>query len=91
MNTSIAIFLVVGVVFGLATVSQRHLYSEGPAHRGADDTLGAKVLWVLTCTFLWPLMLLSRLFALWHRRAEARRVRVAATPSSRPTPRSPPR
>lgn len=88
MNTGLTIFLVIGVVFGLATVSQRHLYSEGPAHRAAADTFGAKALWVLTCTFLWPLMLLSRLFGLWHRRAEARRVR-AATPSSRPRPRSP--
>lgn len=87
MHASILIFLVVGAVFGLLTVSRRHLYSEGPAPRGDGDPLAERVLWVVLCTGLWPLMAVARLYGLWVKRP--RPVRVDARPSSRPTPRSP--
>jgi hypothetical protein len=69
-------FLAFGACFGLATFSHRHLFSEGPsraAKRGdEDDTLMQRVIWVLSCSALWPLMMLTGAVSLWR----LRRVRV---------------
>ncbi len=66
-------FLAIGVCFGLATFSRRHLFSEGPSRAAPggddDDTLVQHVIWVLTCSALWPLMLLTGAVALWRLRA----------------------
>ena len=71
-------FLAFGACFGLATFSRRHLFSEGPSRASqggdADDTLVQRVIWVLVCSGLWPLMALTGLVSLWR----LRRVRVQA-------------
>lgn len=62
MNAYIATFLVVGAVFGVATFSVRHLFSEGP-HKPENtletQSLSARIFWVMVCTFLWPVMVLT--------------------------------
>jgi hypothetical protein len=67
-------FLAFGACFGLATFSRRHLFSEGPSRQGqsGDDTLAQRVIWVLVCSGLWPLMLLTGVVSLLR----LRRVRV---------------
>jgi hypothetical protein len=65
-------FLAFGACFGLATFSRRHLFSEGPSRAGKggdeDDTLTQRVIWVLSCSALWPLMLLTGAVSLWRLR-----------------------
>lgn len=64
MNVYIALFLMLGVVFGLSTFSYRHIFSEGPQQveaAEAGSTLGSRVLWAMVCTFLWPIMVLTGL------------------------------
>ena len=58
----------VGACFGLITFSNRHLFSEGP--KSIDDSpdatnLVSRVMWILVCTFLWPIMVLTGLHSLW--------------------------
>ncbi len=78
MTTAIVLFFAFGACFGLATFSRRHLFSEGPSRRaghgpaGNDDTLLQRVIWVLVCSALWPLMAVAGLVSLWR----LRRVRV---------------
>ena len=71
----IVLFLAVGVVFGLATYSRRHLFGEGPPDQYADaaDGLKGRLFWVTVCTFLWPLQLVSGLHGLWRVYSAARR------------------
>lgn len=62
MNGYIWLFLVFGASFGLATFSHRHLFSEGP--RKIDEPPGGptranRIFWMLVCTFLWPIMVLT--------------------------------
>jgi hypothetical protein len=81
LNTVIALFLLFGASFGFATYSKRHLFSEGPTHseKGqAPDFLNGRILWMLVCTFLWPIMVLTGLnswvlIARRARRAQASR------------------
>ena len=64
MNIYIALFLLFGAVFGLLTFSHQHLFSEGPHKVEASEggsTLGARTLWAMVCTFLWPIMVLTGL------------------------------
>jgi hypothetical protein len=68
MTTAIVLFLVVGACFGLATYSNRHLFSEGSTRR-SDSARGAadgRVMWVLISTGLWPLLALTGLLSLWR-------------------------
>lgn len=76
MDTWIAAYFLCGACFGLATFSRKHLFSEGPerpvdpAQRGPADS---RLAWVLICSGLWPLMLLTGLCSFWrlrHRRSE---------------------
>ena len=74
-TTTIVLFLAFvafGACFGLATFSRRHLFSEGPSRAGTvgddDDTLLQRVIWVLSCSALWPLMLLTGAVSLWRLR-----------------------
>ncbi len=72
----IVAFLVFGACFGWATFSRRHLFSEGVT-REAEGGWGARVVWVLLCSGLWPLMALTGLHSAWmlaRRRAAAARV-----------------
>ena len=72
-TTTIVLFLAFGAFgacFGLVTFSRRHLFSEGPSRAAQgndeDDTLVQRLIWVLTCSALWPLMLLTGAVALWR-------------------------
>ncbi len=75
-------FLAFGVCFGLATFSRRHLFSEGPSRAAQsgdeDETLVQRVIWVLTCSALWPLMLLTGAVSLWRLRGARVRQRCDA-------------
>ena len=67
MTIYIFVFLVFGAVFGLVTFSWRHLFSEGPKkveESSEDNNLGRRVIWMLICTFLWPIMVLTGLNSL---------------------------
>ena len=67
MTIYIFVFLVFGAVFGLVTFSWRHLFSEGPKkveESTEDNNLGRRVIWMLICTFLWPIMVLTGLNSL---------------------------
>ena len=76
MTTPIVLCLVFGACFGLATYSNRHLFSEGPTRRDADTgAWKGRLLWVLLCTCLWPVMALTGLHSVW---VLARRRAVAA-------------
>ena len=69
MNSLIVSFLLFGAFFGLATYSKRHLFSEGPTRRGrpgSKDALDSRVMWVLTCTTLWPILVLTGMYSLWR-------------------------
>jgi hypothetical protein len=73
VTTTIVVFLAFGLCFGLATFSHRHLFSEGPSRRAQrgddDDTPLQRGLWVLVCSALWPLMVLTGLVSVWRLRA----------------------
>ena len=67
MTIYIVVFLVFGAVFGLVTFSRRHLFSEGPKtvkESTEDSNLGRRIMWMLICTFLWPIMVLTGLNSL---------------------------
>ena len=67
MTIYIFVFLVFGAVFGLVTFSRRHLFSEGPKKVEESteyNNLGRRVMWMLICTFLWPIMVLTGLNSL---------------------------
>ena len=70
MTTAFVAFFVFGACFGLATWSNRHLFSEGHTRRGAPgegDGLGARLVWVMLCSGLWPLMILTGVYSAAHR------------------------
>ena len=64
MNMMIYLFLLAGAGFGMITFPIRHLFSEGP-HKADEtenaDALSGRVFWVMVCTFLWPIMVLTGL------------------------------
>lgn len=68
---AIALFIVVGALFGLATHAHRHLFSEGHTQRGAADEadpLQTRLAWTVMCAALWPLMALTGLYSWWAKR-----------------------
>ena len=77
MNLYITAFLAFGCFFGLATFSNRHLFSEGPHRPEAGASIsekGAWAFWVAMSTLLWPILVLSGLNTAWvlaKRRARA--------------------
>jgi len=80
LNIYICLFLLLGLVFGLSTFSYRHLFSEGPHQVDAAEAgaaWGARVLWAMVCTFLWPIMVLTGLNSA---RILAKRKRQAVSP-----------
>jgi len=69
LTAAIAGFLVFGALFGLATYSPRHLFSEGPTRwpqKGSSGPGDRRLMWVLICTALWPLMALTGMYSLWR-------------------------
>ncbi|MEY3913591.1 MAG: hypothetical protein RL509_1635 [Pseudomonadota bacterium] len=79
MNLYIYLFLAIGAVFGLFSYPQRHLFSEGldkvEPPQGAPS-LSSRVLWVMVCTFLWPLMVLTGLNSAWILAKRKRQVEI---------------
>ena len=79
MTLGIVLYLAFGACFGLATFTHRHLFSEGPTTRvesDPGDVANGRAMWMLICTFLWPVMALTGVHSLWllsRRRAAARR------------------
>lgn len=75
MTTPIVLFLVFGAGFGWVTFPNRHLFSEGPTRRDTQPgTRAERLVWVMVCTCLWPLMGLTGLYSLWRlRQVPARR------------------
>lgn len=68
LTLPIVLFLALGACFGLLTYSNRHLFSEGPTRRdeqGRNDPMNGRLMWVLICTFLWPIMALTGLHSWW--------------------------
>jgi hypothetical protein len=68
MNAYITFFLIAGACFGAATFPIRHFFSEGP-HKAEDalqsPSLASRAFWVMVCTFLWPIMLLTGVNSAW--------------------------
>jgi hypothetical protein len=87
VTTAIVLFFAFGACFGLATFSRRHLFSEGPSRAsssgqaGGENTRAQRLIWVLVCSGLWPLMLLTGFISLWKQR------RVRGLPVQRDTER----
>ncbi len=78
MNIYIYLFLLFGAVFGLSTFTYRHMFSEGPQQMEASEggvSWGARLMWAMVCTFLWPIMVLTGLNSV---RILAKRKRQAA-------------
>jgi hypothetical protein len=65
LNAYIWFFLLFGACFGAISFSRRHWFSEGPqkpaGDNGATATMASRLFWVMVCTFLWPIMLLTGL------------------------------
>lgn len=75
MATPIILFLVFGALFGLATYSNRHHFSEGTTRQTSaaeKDPMDSRLAWTLICSCLWPLMALTGLYSFVRRRAAAR-------------------
>ena len=73
MTIQITLFLVFGACFGLLTFSRRHLFSEGPKTKDETrdgNTLVSRLIWMLICTFLWPIMIITGVHTAWilHKR-----------------------
>ena len=67
LNIYITVFLLSGTIFGLVTYSHRHLFSEGPKKIEESTEAGnvvGRILWMLICTFLWPILILTGLNSL---------------------------
>jgi hypothetical protein len=64
----ISLFLFLGICFGLLTFSHRHLFSEGPDKAANSDQaslLEGRIFWVMVCTCLWPIMVVTGLHSVW--------------------------
>ena len=58
----ISTYLFLGICFGWATFSNRHLFSEGPdkkAQAEQGSVLKGRIFWTLICTWLWPIMVFT--------------------------------
>jgi hypothetical protein len=58
----ISTYLFLGICFGWATFSNRHLFSEGPdkeAQAEQGSVLKGRIFWTLICTWLWPFMVFT--------------------------------
>ncbi len=69
MTTALVLYFLFGALFGLATSSNRHLFSEGPTTRdecGASGSWLSRLGWALLCSTLWPIMILTGLHSAWR-------------------------
>jgi hypothetical protein len=75
VNEWIVGYLVIGAVFGLATFSRRHLFSEGPTRSTGTarrDALDGRIVWTLLCIGLWPIFALTGVYSLWRQSRKRR-------------------
>jgi hypothetical protein len=72
MDAFILAFVAIGAAFGWLTFAQRHHFSEGSSRPSPDDGAWQRAGWVLTCSLLWPLMVVSGAFG-WLLRRGLRR------------------
>lgn len=71
----IVLYVVVGAVFGLATFSNRHLFSEGSTRNtGTEsrDALDGRLMWVLLSTGLWPMLALTGVYSVLRKKRASR-------------------
>ena len=64
----ICLFLLFGAFFGFITYSKRHFFSEGPQKVNDSDqtsSLGGRIFWVMVCTLLWPIMVITGINTAW--------------------------
>jgi hypothetical protein len=64
MNMTIYLFLLAGAGFGIISFPLKHWFSEGPQKVDAiqnDNALDGRIFWIIVCTFLWPIMVLTGL------------------------------
>lgn len=76
-------YLLVGAAFGLATFSHKHLFSEGPeSPAGAQqpDAMNGRLMWVLICSCLWPVMALTGVYSFWRLRRQRAAEALNKTP-----------
>jgi hypothetical protein len=71
----IAAFFVIGTVFGLATYSTRHLYSEGPSRPDAGGGARDMAMWICIASALWPVLVLAGAYGAWRRQQRLRGAR----------------
>jgi hypothetical protein len=67
-NAFIFLFLFLGICFGFASYSNRHLFSEGPQKADKPNPtslLEGRVFWVLVCMWLWPIMVITGINSAW--------------------------
>ena len=61
-NAFIFLFLLLGICFGFASYTNRHLFSEGPQKADNANTnsfLESRVFWIMVCMWLWPIMVIT--------------------------------
>jgi hypothetical protein len=64
----ICLYLIFGACFGFVTHSTRHLFSEGPQKPKDSDqnsSLGGRIFWIMVCTLLWPIMVITGINTAW--------------------------
>jgi hypothetical protein len=81
MSAHIIGFIAFGILFGLLTYGNRHLFGEGPSRReDADPNNGPQgmALWVMICSMLWPILAFTGAYGAWRRAQADRAERVPA-------------
>jgi len=79
MSLQIVAFIAFGILFGLLTYSNRHLFGEGPSRpEDADPHDGPHglALWVMICSLLWPILVFTGAYGAWRRARVDRAVRA---------------
>ena len=67
-NAFIFVFLFLGMCFGFASYTNRHLFSEGPQkadNANQNSLLESRVFWVMVCMWLWPIMVITGINTAW--------------------------
>ena len=81
MSAQIIGFIAFGILFGLLTYGNRHLFGEGPSRReDADPHNGPQgmALWVMICSLLWPILAFTGAYGAWRRLQASRAERAPA-------------